>query len=103
MSNMKSSAKRKEKYKDKEFAKSRVVRCYYCNEKLKRKQATVDHFIPLTRGGEDRKTNFVISCSHCNYVKAATRPGIFLIKKFMERLPKKSREAWFLKLNRFTK
>jgi len=41
-------------------------RCYYCKKK---KPLTVDHIIPLSKGGTNFITNIVPACSHCNSSK----------------------------------
>jgi len=41
-------------------------RCEYCGQKLKFKNATVDHFVPRSRGGENSFWNWVLSCEWCN-------------------------------------
>jgi len=43
--------------------------CFYCNKPLTLKEATFDHFIPLSKGGLHAKENMRISCKHCNCVK----------------------------------
>jgi len=44
-------------------------RCVYCKRKLKR--LTMDHVIPLSRGGSHTKENVVPACSRCNSSKGA--------------------------------
>ena len=46
--------------------------CYWCSTKLKLKQ--VDHYMPLSRGGEHTLANLVISCPKCNNHKRAKDP-----------------------------
>ncbi|HEY2416429.1 MAG TPA: HNH endonuclease [Steroidobacteraceae bacterium] len=41
-------------------------RCYYCQEKTK---LTLDHVIPLSKGGQHTKTNVVPACQPCNSKK----------------------------------
>ena len=41
-------------------------RCYYCQEKAK---LTLDHVIPLSKGGQHTKTNVVPACAPCNSKK----------------------------------
>lgn len=43
--------------------KANRYRCYYCKEKTK---LTMDHVIPLSKGGEHRKENVVPACVPCN-------------------------------------
>lgn len=43
-----------------------TVDCYWCSEKLTRKQFTVDHLIPLCKGGSHNLINLVPACFECN-------------------------------------
>ena len=42
-------------------------RCAYCGKKTKR--LTVDHIIPLSKGGENFISNIIPACSYCNSSK----------------------------------
>lgn len=54
----------------KEFKNENEKVCYYCKKSItNEKELTVDHLIPLSRGGKDDKTNMVISCRKCNFEK----------------------------------
>ena len=37
--------------------------CFYCNRELGREQLTMDHVVPLSRGGKSRKGNIVAAAS----------------------------------------
>lgn len=43
--------------------------CYYCNRKLTDDEKTVDHKLPVSRGGTNEMSNLVISCQPCNSQK----------------------------------
>lgn len=43
--------------------------CYHCQEKYSRYELTMDHLIPLARGGKTTKKNVVVSCKTCNSKK----------------------------------
>jgi 5-methylcytosine-specific restriction endonuclease McrA len=45
-------------------------RCYYCAEAVTREKFTVDHVVPLARGGTDAASNLVTCCKYCNKIKA---------------------------------
>lgn len=45
------------------------TRCYYCNEKVGINYRTVDHKIPISRGGLTVGKNLVMSCEKCNSEK----------------------------------
>lgn len=43
--------------------------CYHCEQKFSREDLTMDHLIPLSRGGRSTKKNIVVSCKQCNSLK----------------------------------
>ena len=43
--------------------------CYHCEKKFAREELTMDHLIPLSRGGRSTKKNIVVSCKQCNSLK----------------------------------
>lgn len=45
--------------------------CVYCGKKLSKHTATIDHLIPLSRGGNDFKWNLVWCCKRCNHSKGS--------------------------------
>ena len=40
--------------------------CYWCKRKLDSASATLDHMIPLSKGGTNGADNFVLACEDCN-------------------------------------
>lgn len=40
--------------------------CQYCESQLARRQATIDHVVPLSKGGKTKWTNIVTACAPCN-------------------------------------
>ena len=48
--------------------------CYYCREKVGRANLTMDHVVPLSRGGKSRKGNLVPACKDCNNKKKYLLP-----------------------------
>jgi len=48
--------------------------CYYCNKKVAYKEITMDHLVPLARGGRSSKDNLVPSCKECNTKKHSMMP-----------------------------
>ncbi len=48
--------------------------CYYCGEKVGFKNLTMDHVVPLSRGGRSTKDNLVPSCKICNTKKKSSLP-----------------------------
>lgn len=43
--------------------------CYYCRKKIKPKDLTMDHIVPLIRGGKSTKGNVAPVCKECNNKK----------------------------------
>lgn len=43
--------------------------CYHCEQKFKASDLTMDHLIPIARGGKSDKKNCVPSCKECNTKK----------------------------------
>ena len=48
--------------------------CYYCNAKVAPKELTLDHIVPLVRGGRSSKGNCVPACKECNSKKQDLLP-----------------------------
>ncbi len=43
--------------------------CYYCSKIIVHKELTMDHLVPLARGGRSNKDNLVPCCKDCNNKK----------------------------------
>lgn len=43
--------------------------CYHCEQRFSVDELTMDHLIPLSRGGKSTKKNIVVSCKQCNSLK----------------------------------
>ena len=48
--------------------------CHYCGSKTAHKNLTMDHLVPLARGGRSTKNNLVPSCKDCNNKKKNMLP-----------------------------
>lgn len=72
----------------KERAKARALResqwwkqilglglCHYCEKKFNKEELTMDHVIPVGRGGHSSKGNVVPSCKDCNNKKRHLTPA----------------------------
>ena len=44
-------------------------KCCYCDKQCTRDEMTVDHIVPLSRGGLDEVTNLRLACFGCNQEK----------------------------------
>ncbi|HEX2228936.1 MAG TPA: HNH endonuclease [Candidatus Binatia bacterium] len=48
--------------------------CYYCGAKFPPRELTMDHLVPLIRGGKSSKGNLVPSCKQCNNARSYRLP-----------------------------
>ncbi len=48
--------------------------CHYCRREVGRDQLTMDHVVPLSRGGKSKKGNIVAACKTCNSKKKYLLP-----------------------------
>lgn len=48
--------------------------CHYCGKKTRFKDLTMDHLVPLARGGRSTKENLVPCCKGCNNLKKSMMP-----------------------------
>ena len=49
--------------------------CHYCGESFPPKELTMDHVIPIARGGRSEKFNLVPCCKACNTKKKQMLPA----------------------------
>lgn len=67
---------RKRSYKG---VKRRLLRvspfCYWCKKPLDLTSATLDHVIPLSKGGTNGADNFVLACDGCNHDRRNDMPA----------------------------
>ena len=60
--------------------------CYYCGRKFSPAELTMDHKIPLGRGGTSDKINIVAACKECNNKKKYLLPTEW--EEYMQSLKK---------------
>ena len=48
--------------------------CHYCHSEVGRNRLTMDHVVPLSRGGKSTKGNIVPACKDCNNKKKYLLP-----------------------------
>ncbi|WP_337833115.1 HNH endonuclease [Desulfopila inferna] len=72
---------RRQKAKAREMRKTRwwqqktsAGKCWYCGRKTAFKDLTMDHLVPLARGGKSTRENIVPSCKSCNTIKKSMLP-----------------------------
>jgi 5-methylcytosine-specific restriction endonuclease McrA len=49
-------------------------KCYYCGAQTPPKELTMDHIVPVIRGGRSVKNNLVTACKECNNKKKNLLP-----------------------------
>lgn len=79
---------RREKAKAKELRKSQwwknqlaLRKCYYCEGEFAVSELTMDHKIPIIRGGETSRSNVVTSCKECNNKKKYFTPAEMALRR----------------------
>jgi len=93
------------------FSKSNVYlrdqyKCLYCNDGVTRKTATMDHVVPVSRGGKTNFENIVTACGPCNTRKGNRsdmkpaykpyRPGYWELVRKRKQLPMEVRHpSWY--------
>ncbi len=55
--------------------------CHYCGGKFDFKNMTMDHIVPISRGGKSAKGNIVPSCKKCNTNKKYYTPAELILKE----------------------
>lgn len=65
-----------------------VGRCHYCGQSFKPADLTMDHLIPVVRGGRSVKENLVPACKDCNNQKKYLLPVEW--GQYLDRLSRKN-------------
>ena len=60
--------------------------CFYCHRPVLKSELTIDHIIPLSKGGTHTMDNFVGSCAKCNVEKSSMDAEKFILAKSLSRL-----------------
>ncbi len=55
--------------------------CHYCGKKVGAENLTMDHVIPIARGGKSVRSNCVPCCKDCNNKKKAYTPAEQLLNE----------------------
>lgn len=63
-------------------------RCHYCTKTFTPRALTMDHIVPLSRGGSTAKSNIVPCCKECNSQKKYMLPIEWM--DYLKRLSKSS-------------
>ncbi len=60
--------------------------CHYCHQKFTVSELTMDHVVPIVRGGKSSRGNVVPSCKNCNNKKKYLTPVDILLQGNEEKL-----------------
>jgi 5-methylcytosine-specific restriction protein A len=58
--------------------------CHHCGQKFKPTELTMDHLVPLARGGLSTKNNLVPACKECNAKKKLKTPVDELLQQIAD-------------------
>ena len=59
--------------------------CYYCKKKFPPEDLTMDHIVPLSRGGKSTKGNVVPCCKECNNKKKYLTPAEIIMNNLKDK------------------
>lgn len=59
-------------------------RCHYCKQSFSPAELSMDHVIPVARGGESKKSNLVPACKACNTEKKLKTPAEMIMDSWNE-------------------
>ena len=59
-------------------------RCHYCEQKFDPDTLTMDHVVPIARGGTSTQGNVVPACTACNSSKNLETPAERILKQLAE-------------------
>ena len=57
---------------------------HYCGKKFPPEELTLDHIVPVARGGRSTKGNLVVCCRSCNQEKKFLTPAELLLRRLSE-------------------
>jgi len=58
--------------------------CHYCAGEFPKEELTMDHIVPVARGGRSNKGNVVVACKACNNEKSYQTPVDMIIDQLKE-------------------
>ena len=75
-SDLKRERRKARELRESHWWKRRVAKgkCYYCGSAKPPKELTMDHIVPIARGGQSTRSNVVPCCKSCNNAKKQLLP-----------------------------
>lgn len=58
--------------------------CHYCHKKFPADELTMDHVVPVARGGRSNRGNIVVCCKTCNNDKKYLTPAEMILKQLAQ-------------------
>ncbi len=55
--------------------------CHYCGKHFPQEELTLDHIVPVARGGRSTRGNLVVACRSCNQAKKFLTPAELLLRE----------------------
>ena len=55
--------------------------CHYCGDHFESDELTMDHVLPVVRGGKSVKSNCVVCCKECNNDKKFLTPAELIMRE----------------------
>jgi 5-methylcytosine-specific restriction enzyme A len=55
--------------------------CHFCGEKFSPEDLTMDHLVPVSRGGKSTRGNIVVCCKECNNEKKYLTPAEMIMRQ----------------------
>ena len=55
--------------------------CRYCGRKFPREELTIDHIVPVARGGRSTRGNMAVCCRQCNMEKKYLTPAEMILRQ----------------------
>ena len=59
--------------------------CHYCGKSFPAAELTMDHILPVVRGGKSTKSNCVACCKECNNAKKYLTPAEIIMRELEEK------------------
>ena len=63
--------------------------CHYCGKKFPPEELSMDHIVPVSRGGKSTKGNIVACCKECNNAKKYLTPAEMILAELEKEEEKK--------------
>lgn len=60
--------------------------CHYCHQHFSPEELTMDHIVPVARGGKSTRGNVVVCCKECNNRKKYLTPAEMIMFELESRM-----------------